>query len=55
MLDAARNDEYLARAENDVTVTQLDLELTVMTRKSSSVSSWVCHTNSPLTFTTLIS
>ena len=55
VLDADRHDEELARTEDDLRARQADRQLPMSTKKRSSVSSWWCQTNSPLTLTTMMS
>lgn len=55
MLDAARDDEEVARAHCDVTVAQADCQFAGDDEEELIGSSCLCHTNSPRSFTTLTS
>jgi hypothetical protein len=55
VFDTPRHDEELTRSQRHVAVPQLDGQFPVRHQESSSVSSWVCHTNPPCSLTTLIS
>ncbi len=52
MLNAHGDDEQLAGTELDVTIRERIVTRPDRTREQSSASWWLCHTNSPFTFTT---
>ena len=55
MLDALGHDVHLPRPERDGSIAKLNIQHTLKDEKKSSVSSCLCQTNSPSTFTTMTS
>ena len=52
MLDAARHHKQFSLGQRDVALAEVNREMPAQDEKKSSVSSWRCQTNLPLTFTT---
>src|SRR6267142_1901503 len=55
MLNAFRYNVHLPRPKGDRSISKLDVEHAFEDEKKSSVSSCLCQTNSPFTFTTMTS